>query len=128
MEMDKFIEKIKYLNINKKSLDIIKSILEEEQLQNDQLNENQIYQFIHIEEINNKFFKLNKNLKSVLGFCSICQENIKKGQHKITLCNCNHIFHKKCVNKYLKIKKLNFKCPNCNESYSSILTKIAEEC
>ena len=70
---------------------------------------------ISINDINKQFFKsFDKTFKDDM--CSICLEEIQSKQHKCNL-DCNHIFHKKCLNKYLKKNLLNFSCPNCRKSY-----------
>lgn len=43
--------------------------------------------------------------------CFICNNNFKENEYKRTLKSCNHIFHKKCIDKLI-IK--NFKCPQCD--------------
>lgn len=55
-----------------------------------------------------KIIKNNNNNENI---CIICQENFK-GKTNIQL-NCKHIFHKKCINKWLKI---NYDCPLCRQS------------
>ena len=99
---------------------IIKSInliIKENNLENIKL--------IKMNNINNKFFfKDNKSdNKYNCNFCTICQENIKNREHKVHL-KCNHIFHKKCINKYMKINKINFCCPNCNKDYKDDLCNL----
>ena len=98
---------------------IIKSInliIKENNLENVKL--------LKMNNINNKFFKKACNLKKKkYEYCSICQENIKNREHKIQL-NCDHIFHRKCINKYMKVKKLDFSCPNCNKSYENDLSNL----
>ncbi len=47
--------------------------------------------------------------------CTICLNNFFRGQ-KIIRLNCEHIFHEKCLKKYLKNNLKNPKCPNCNKS------------
>ena len=47
--------------------------------------------------------------------CSICLNIYFRGQ-KIIKLNCQHIFHEKCIKKYLKNNLKNPKCPNCNKS------------
>lgn len=110
---------IKRCNKSNKSIIVntLKQIIEED----DKLN----IKLLNIEKINNNFFK-----KPVIKckndiFCSICQENIKKNEHKIKLPNCDHIFHKKCLNKYSKHCLINFSCPNCKNDYKNNLEKIA---
>ena len=41
--------------------------------------------------------------------CSICLEDLKHKEYKRTL-KCSHVFHKKCVDKWLKY---NDECPLC---------------
>ena len=98
---------------------IIKSInliIKENNLENIKL--------VKMNKINNNFFKNNNTDKNYdCKFCTICQENIQNREHKIQL-KCNHIFHRKCLNKNLKSKKLNFCCPNCNKSYKDDLYNI----
>ena len=95
------------------------------EISEDEKNKQHI-QFINIEKINKQFFKLNKmNDKYNNDICTICQETIQNKEHKTCLNNCSHVFHKKCINKMIKVKKLDFKCPNCNLSYSDQLINIA---
>lgn len=126
--MYEILEKIQKVNIENKSESLIKDLVLD--LSKDNLNNNLVVEIINIEKINRTFFKMNKltnNNSNKIHFCTICQENIKKGEHKTQLCNCDHIFHKKCLNKYLKIHKTNFECPICRESYKKILNNIAEK-
>ena len=95
----------------------LKQIIEED----DKLN----IQLLNIEKINNNFFKKPEITNKDNIFCSICQENIQKKEHKIKLPDCNHIFHKKCLNKYSKHCLINFSCPNCKNDYKDNLEKIA---
>lgn len=41
--------------------------------------------------------------------CVVCHEDYKCGEYKRSL-NCGHIFHKKCIDKWLKT---NLSCPYC---------------
>ena len=43
-------------------------------------------------------------------YCSICLEKINKCERHITLTECNHTFHKKCLKQWLN---KNNTCPNC---------------
>lgn len=43
--------------------------------------------------------------------CSICFKNIKKDSN-IPVIKCSHVFHKKCLKKWIKI---NNNCPLCRE-------------
>ncbi|VVU95090.1 Ring finger domain [seawater metagenome] len=49
--------------------------------------------------------------------CSICCQNFKEGEYKRNLPLCNHVFHKKCIDKWLKNKK---ECPICRCDYSCL--------
>jgi hypothetical protein len=71
--------------------------------------------FVNCKEINNKVCKpvrikdsddliINKEC------CNICCEDYITGQYKRKLPSCNHVFHKKCVDKWLKSKS---NCPIC---------------
>jgi len=59
-------------------------------------------------------YKKNKNLKEKLikndnnDICSICLEDLK--YDKCVVLNCEHIYHKDCIQKWLK---KNDSCPNC---------------
>ena len=59
-------------------------------------------------------YKKNKNLKEKLiknddnDICSICLEKLK--DDKCVILNCEHIYHKDCIKKWLK---KNETCPNC---------------
>jgi hypothetical protein len=47
--------------------------------------------------------------------CSICYEKVKPSEY-IRELNCNHIFHKKCIDKWLLLSmknKENINCPIC---------------
>ncbi len=71
--------------------------------------------FVNCKEINNKVckpvrIKDSDNLIINKECCNICCEDYVVGQYKRTLPVCNHIFHKKCVDKWLKSKS---NCPIC---------------
>ena len=71
--------------------------------------------FINCKEINNKVckpvrIKENDDLIINKECCNICCEDYIVGQYKRTLPSCNHVFHKKCVDKWLKSKS---NCPIC---------------
>lgn len=99
-------------------MDTIKQIL----IEDDSLN----VKLLEMDKINKVFFKENENLGNDLDICTICFENIQGKEHKVKLKKCNHIFHKKCLNKYLKETLLKFKCPNCNKDYSKNLDTIVK--
>ena len=50
-------------------------------------------------------------------YCSICLEKINKCGKNITLNECNHIFHKKCLEKWVI---QNNSCPNCRTEVNLI--------
>ena len=106
---------------NKSNKKIIVNTLKQIMEEDDTIN----IQLLNIEKINNNFFKkpLVKNTEHI--FCSVCQEDIKSKEHKIKLPDCDHIFHKKCLNKYSKHCLINFSCPNCKNDYKNNLEKIA---
>jgi hypothetical protein len=78
-------------------------------------NEEEYDYFINCKEINNKVckpvrIKESDDLIINKECCNICCEDYIKGQYKRILPDCNHIFHKKCVDKWLKTKS---NCPIC---------------
>ena len=88
--------------------DIIDSDDEEEFINNDDY-------FVNCKEINNNVckpirIKENDDLIKNKECCNICCEDYISGQYKRILPVCNHIFHKKCVDKWLKSKS---NCPIC---------------
>lgn len=99
-------------------INTIKNILVED----DSLN----VKLLEMDKINKSFFKENINENDESKICTICLEEIKGKEHKVKLNKCNHIFHKKCLNKYLKETLLNFKCPNCKKDYSKNLNNIVK--
>lgn len=99
-------------------INTIKEILEEDESLNIKL--------LEMDKINKVFFKENDGINNDLNKCTICLEDIKRKEHKIKLKKCNHVFHKKCLNKYLKQTLLNFKCPNCKKDYSNNLNDIVK--
>ena len=87
----------------------------EEERSNNSNNDEEYDYFINCKEINSKIckpvrIKENDNLIINKECCNICCEDYIVGQYKRTLPNCNHIFHKKCVDKWLKTKS---NCPIC---------------
>jgi len=122
-----FLEKIQNIKSDTESNLIIKDLILD--LSKETENKDLVIEILNMEKINSSFFKkntCNASCKKKEHFCTICQEYIKKGEHKIKLCNCGHIFHKKCLNKYLKMQRTNFECPVCRESYKKMLYNIAE--
>ena len=81
---------------------------------------------INYDDIIKKFLKYQKKKKSIQynNYCVLCQSNMKKKEHKTYLHKCDHCFHKKCLHKYLKVTKINFKCPICLKNYESDFHKL----
>ena len=48
--------------------------------------------------------------------CIICLQDFENKKIKL---NCNHYFHRKCINKW---RKINDKCPICRKPITNILT------
>lgn len=69
------------------------------------------------EDLNNikslKFKDLSENIKKDNNICSICQYTFKK-YNKVRLLNCNHIYHQRCIDKWLS--EMSYKCPICREA------------
>ena len=106
-------------NSNKKIIiNTIQNIIEEDNKLNIKL--------LNIQKINNIFFKIDKNYDEINKYCTICQKNIKSKEHKVKLSNCDHLFHKKCLNKYLKVCLTIFSCPNCKNNYKNKFESIAK--
>jgi len=88
---------------------------EEGILNNDGYNDQETDYFVNCKEINNKVckpvrIKESDDLIINKECCNICCEDYVVGQYKRTLPVCNHVFHKKCVDKWLKSKS---NCPIC---------------
>ena len=49
--------------------------------------------------------------------CVICLEKYEVGQYKRQLHKCKHVFHKKCIDKWLV--KVKMECPICRCDYSA---------
>lgn len=65
-----------------------------------------------------KYSKI-KNDDQILGSkCSICFEEYKIGEYKRCLKNCQHIYHKKCIDKWFKKNWQNMSCPLCRVNYN----------
>ena len=65
-----------------------------------------------IDEKTNKSVKIKKNDKILKEQCFICMDEYKVNQLKRLLPKCNHYFHKKCIDKWLKKKA---SCPICRD-------------
>ena len=59
-----------------------------------------------------KKIKTNNKLIEENCECSICADKYKEGEYKRELC-CSHVFHKKCIDKWLQN---NNSCPMCRKN------------
>ena len=78
-------------------------------------------------KLSNKYIKsLNKtNIQKIKSHeCSICFEEVKKNQ--VTL-NCGHVFHKKCLQPWIKQKICNNENPSCPTCRDIIYNKSHKE-
>jgi len=67
-----------------------------------------------INDVLGKPEKIKKKDNSIMEeSCLICMENYKVSEFKRTLPKCNHAFHKKCIDKWLK---KNCTCPVCSDN------------
>lgn len=65
-----------------------------------------------------KYNKIKNNDKILGNKCSICFEEYKVGEYKRCLENCQHIYHKKCIDKWFKRNWQNMNCPLCRTNYN----------
>jgi hypothetical protein len=56
--------------------------------------------------------------------CTICLEGYKSGTYKRKI-SCNHVFHKKCIDKWFK-KSGNVNCPICRKNHDYLLHESLE--
>jgi hypothetical protein len=64
-------------------------------------------------EINQKIckaIKIKSNDDLLKTSCLICMEDYKENEYKRIIPNCNHVYHKKCIDKWLKKTAT---CPVC---------------
>jgi len=59
------------------------------------------------------YSKISKNDTSIT--CSICLELLKEGLYKRVL-SCSHVFHKKCIDKWIKNNNYDCSCPLCRKN------------
>ena len=66
----------------------------------------------HINKLLGKPIKIKQNDKLIKNKekCNICYQHFKVGEYKRNLPQCGHFYHKKCIDKWLKI---NPRCPIC---------------
>ena len=72
--------------------------------------------FENCKEINEKvckFEKIKEGDEILNESCNICMEKFLVGQYKRCLPNCKHLFHKKCIDRWLK---KNASCPICRNT------------
>jgi hypothetical protein len=50
--------------------------------------------------------------------CSICHDKFKTGEYFRKLPICNHIYHKKCIDKWFITDSKNMRCPICRTSHT----------
>ena len=79
------------------------------------ISEDSTNYFKNCKEINDlicKPIKIKNNDPLLEESCLICYDKYKTGEYKRILPKCNHFFHKKCVDKWLK---KNSTCPICRD-------------
>ena len=59
-----------------------------------------------------KSIKIKKNDQLLESNCLICIEDFKEGEYKRELPKCHHVYHKKCIDKWLKKSAT---CPVCRD-------------
>ena len=64
------------------------------------------------------FYSIKKNDSIIGENCTICCDSFNLGQFQRKLHICNHIFHKKCIDKWFCINEYNMVCPLCKFNYS----------
>ena len=58
--------------------------------------------------------------------CTICLEEFKVDEDKISLTPCYHVFHYKCLSNYMRKSEKNIHCPNCNQDLLNSWSKMPE--
>ena len=67
-------------------------------------------------------FKITAKHKVSLDICAICGETFKEKQMAVRApCDSGHVFHKKCLKKWLLYKK---RCPLCNQELKAQPSKL----
>ena len=88
-------------NINTNNLEDVIMVLDEKQLNN-------------IPE------KKYSDISTEFNTCSICQDDFDK-DHIVRQLNCNHIYHKECIDKYFL--EYSYKCPICRTECGNGIVK-----
>ena len=65
------------------------------------------------------FIPKSKYNNNEIEICSICLETFEKGEN-IRTTKCNHIFHVKCLDRWIYDERRNLPCPNCNRSIFNV--------
>lgn len=52
-----------------------------------------------------------------IGDCSVCYEQLKSGEYVRELPLCKHIFHKKCIDRWMKQDCERMSCPLCRTGH-----------
>ena len=65
-----------------------------------------------------KKIKTNDEILSKGENCSICCAEYQFGEYKRELGDCKHVFHKKCIDKWLTLNQDNKSCPICRQNYN----------
>ena len=68
---------------------------------------------VHVSHLN----KYRKIVNVPENKCPICLDEFKLGEYFRELQLCNHIFHKKCIDKWFLADVFNMNCPICRTSY-----------
>ena len=69
-----------------------------------------------------KYKKTKKKDKFIGCKCTICMDNIEVNQYVRKLPICNHVYHKKCIDNWLKNDD-NKSCPLCKRSFKHIFKR-----
>jgi hypothetical protein len=96
-------------NSNMNNSDMNNSDMNNSDMNNSDMNNSEMNNSnMNNSEMNNS--DMNNSDMNNLEPCSICYEDIEENKKKILICN--HIFHKKCINDWMKIKPI---CPYCRK-------------
>ena len=114
---DKFNLYLDYFNNNVNNFqDNQETIFQEQQSNNNQykIKRNKFKSYEHINKILGKPIRIKQNDKLIKNNekCNICFLKFEVGEYKRNLPNCGHFYHKKCIDKWLKIDS---RCPICRD-------------